>query len=80
MYDDMMRELNSRNANGIEVKLLWNEDTDRVLVSVEEEYTGDRFTFLVAAADALEAFEHPYAYAADCAWASGMRLAPHPSV
>jgi len=64
----MVHELDSRNANGIEVKLLWNERTERILVSVEEEYTGHRFTFLVAAADALDAFNHPYAYAVDCAW------------
>jgi len=66
-----MRELDSRDANGIEVTLFWNERTDRVLVSVVEEYSGDRFTFVVDAVNALDAFNHPFAYAVDSGAAGG---------
>jgi hypothetical protein len=60
----MIRELNHRVNDGIEVRLLWNTETDRVSVSVAEPRYDVSFAFNVAAADALDAFHHPYAYAA----------------
>ena len=60
----MIRELNHRVNDGIEVRLLWNSDTDRVSVSVAETRYDVSFEFAVAAVDALDAFHHPYAYAA----------------
>ena len=58
-----IRELDHRASDGIEVRLLWNEDTEDVLVSVAEQH-GVRFEFQVSPSDALDAFHHPYAYAA----------------
>ena len=57
------RELDHRRAHGIKVTLLWNAETKGVFVSVAER-DGDRFQFQVSPADALDAFHHPYAYAA----------------
>ena len=60
----MIRELSHRMSDGIDVRLLWNSETNQVLVAVGEEELGASFTFDVAAEDALDAFHHPYAYAA----------------
>ena len=58
-----IRELDHRASDGIEVRLLWNAETKDVLVSVAER-DGVGFEFQVPATDALDAFHHPYAYAA----------------
>jgi hypothetical protein len=58
-----VRELDHRVGDGIEVTLLWNAETKDVLVSVAER-DGLGFEFQVPPTDALEAFHHPYAYAA----------------
>jgi hypothetical protein len=60
----MIRELNHRVNDGVEVRRLWNSDTNRVSVAVAEAPYDVSFVFGVAAADALDAFHHPYAYAA----------------
>ena len=75
------RELDHRRSDGIEVTLLWNTRTDDVLVAVDER-DGGRFEFTVHPAEALEAFHHPYAYAAcddrpDARWISGRIRSSH---
>ena len=57
-----MRELDRRSGDGIEVTLLWDPSTDGVLVAVADARTGREFRIRVDAADALDAFRHPYAY------------------
>jgi hypothetical protein len=57
------RELDDRRAHGIKVTLLWNAKTKGVFISVAER-DGNGFQFQVPPADALDAFHHPYAYAA----------------
>lgn len=57
------RELDRRTSDGIEVTLLWNVQTKGVFVLVAER-EGTMFEFEVPPADALEAFHHPYSYAA----------------
>jgi hypothetical protein len=59
-----MRELDRRRSDGIDVTLLWDSCTDRVVVAVFDERGGDAFQVEVRAADAYHAFHHPYAYAA----------------
>lgn len=45
--------------------LLWAEDTNTVSVLVHDHSTDDQFELSVEpGADALDTFEHPYAYAA----------------
>ena len=60
----LIRELDHRKSDGIAVTLLWNARTKAVYVSVVEERSGASFQFDVPPADALDAFHHPYAYAA----------------
>ena len=58
------RELAVRDNDGVHVQLLWHPDENAVTVSVEDARVGDRFQFAVAADRALDAFYHPFAYAA----------------
>ncbi len=57
-----LRELDRRHNNGIDVALLWNSQTNRLFVFVEDERGGDSFELEVAPSDAMHAFTHPYAY------------------
>jgi len=59
-----IRELDHRTNDRIDVRLLWNSHTNHVFVTVENERSGESFAFTVAAADALDAFHHPYAHRA----------------
>ncbi len=58
------RELAHRSADGVEVTLLWNPVSDAVSVRVIERDTEACFEIPVARDQALNAFNHPYAYAA----------------
>ena len=57
-----IRELDRRNAHGIEVALLWDPATDRLFVDVTDEQGDERMQLRVRPKDALDAFRHPYAY------------------
>lgn len=57
-----LRELDRRTGNGIDVQLLWDPDTGRVSVAVEDAHSGEALLFGVDGANALDAFQHPYAY------------------
>jgi hypothetical protein len=59
------RELSQRSSAGLEVVLYW-DGSDAVTVSVHDASTGEAFELEVVATDALDAFWHPYAYAAGC--------------
>jgi hypothetical protein len=58
------RELAAREGNGIHVLLLWHPDENALSVSVEDARLGDRFQLAVSPDRALDAFYHPFAYAA----------------
>ena len=58
------RELAARESDGIHVRLLWHPREDAVTVSVDDTRVGQRFDLAVARDRALEAFYHPFAYAA----------------
>ena len=58
------RELAYRANDGLEVALLWVESTNRLVVSVADERTGDRFALRAGHANALDVFYHPFAHAA----------------
>jgi hypothetical protein len=62
--DAAIRELDHRHSDGIDVRLLWNQVDDRVIVAVSDGKTGDAFALPVDPRQALTAFHHPYAYAA----------------
>jgi hypothetical protein len=60
-----LRELHSRMGNGILVRLLWCEDSNRVFVAVDDDKTGDAFSIEVPDGErALHVFDHPFAYTA----------------
>jgi hypothetical protein len=62
---DLLRELDHRSSDGIDVWLLWREHDNRVLVAVSDERTGERFRLEVRDDEQpLDVFHHPYAYAA----------------
>jgi hypothetical protein len=56
-------ELAHRTGDGIDVYLFWNEPTGRVTVGVLDARTDDGFELEVDGRHALDAFNHPYAYA-----------------
>jgi hypothetical protein len=58
------RELAVRESDGIHVLLLWHPNENALTVSVEDARVGDRFQLAVAPDRALDAFYHPFAYAA----------------
>jgi hypothetical protein len=58
------RELASRADDGVEKFLLWSKAAARVKVAVADTKLGDVFELDVAAADALPAFYHAFAYVA----------------
>jgi len=58
------RELASRESDGVLVLLLWHPKDDAVTVSVDDSRAGHRFELAVDRRRALDAFYHPYTYAA----------------
>ena len=57
------KELAYRSSNGIDVFLLWNPANDTLAVLVIDD-NADSFELDVTASEALDVFDHPYAYAA----------------
>jgi len=58
------RELAVRESDGLAVALVWHPGEDAVTVSVADSRTGDHFELAVDRRRALDAFYHPFAYAA----------------
>jgi hypothetical protein len=58
------RELAHRASDGIQVTLFWNKPANRVSVEVLDSHSDEALTFEVESSSALDAFNHPYAYAA----------------
>jgi hypothetical protein len=56
------RELAHRSSNGIDVRLFWSPADNSVTVAVDDAL-GAAFELDVAPERALDAFNHPYAYA-----------------
>jgi hypothetical protein len=58
------RELAHRETDGLEIALFWHQRTGRLTVAVSDQRTSDYFELEAAPDEALDVFEHPYAYAA----------------
>ena len=58
------RELAHRTSDGIEVTLFWSKPSGRVTIAVLDTRSDEALEFEVEGSDALDAFNHPYAYAA----------------
>jgi hypothetical protein len=58
-------ELDHRTTDGIDVRLLWHPDVDRVTVTARDVRSGETLEIAVRDSErALDVFHHPYAYAA----------------
>ena len=62
--DTERRELDHRTSDGIEVALFWTKPSYRVTIAVLDTRSGEVLEFEVDGSAALDAFNHPYAYAA----------------
>jgi hypothetical protein len=58
------RELAQRTSDGIEVVLFWSKPSQRVMIAVLDTRSAETLEFEVDGSAALNAFNHPYAYAA----------------
>ena len=60
-----MRELDCRENDGIEVRMMWCSTNGRVSVAVNDTRTGHEFSVDVPdGTKTLDVFNHPFAYAA----------------
>lgn len=60
--DAELVELAERNADGIEVRLLWNRAAGTTIISLFDRKTEEQFSVTVDSQRALEAFNHPFAF------------------
>ena len=58
------RELAYRANHGVEVVLVWHQNTDGLTVAVSDARCGAYFELAAAPDQALDVFNHPYAHAA----------------
>ena len=61
--DIEIRELDHRNHDGVDVRLLWDSAGNRVSIALMDERSGDSVAFEIDPAAALDAFQHPFVYA-----------------
>lgn len=62
MTEVEFRELMRRRNGGLEVALRWHPESDSVSIEVVDDGTGEQHEVEVPRAQALDAFEHPFAY------------------
>ena len=58
-----LEELDYRESNGIAVSLLWQRQSNRLSVVVEDTKLGESFSIAARPDNARDVFHHPYAYA-----------------
>ena len=58
------RELAHRTSDGIEVTLFWSKSTNTVTLEILDSRSGERLDVDIDRHAALDAFKHPYVYAA----------------
>ncbi len=61
---EQYRELAYRASDGVEVVLFWHQLTNELTVTVSDERTGAYYEIAADPDNALDVFNHPYAYAA----------------
>ena len=67
-------ELDRREGDGISVSLHWRKAGNVISIAVVDGRTGEDMEFVVSPDSALDAFRHPFAYAAR----QGLLAAPVP--
>lgn len=58
-YHPAIRELDRRHDDGIDVRLLWEQRTNRLFLEVRDEAAGLAVAYDVEGADGLAAFHEP---------------------
>jgi hypothetical protein len=56
------RELAYRSGGGIDVAMHWNQQTNKVTVTVYDAHADEGFALEVDSDNALDAYHHPFAY------------------
>ncbi len=72
-----LKELDAREADGLVVRLLWRPGASDVVVELLDTRLDDRLLLEVPGSRALDAFWHPFAYAASAglpSWVSTPQL------
>jgi hypothetical protein len=59
---DGVKELAYRSGAGVEVALMWSETDGRLSVVVNDWQSGDAFEIEASGTNALDVFNHPFAY------------------
>ena len=57
------KELARRSSDGVVVSLLWRRADDQLTVVLEDKRTGETLKLPAQRDNALDVFQHPYAYA-----------------
>jgi len=60
----LREELDCRENDGIRVSLVWSRADGSLIVAVRDARTAERFKLSIGPEQALDAFKHPFAYAA----------------
>jgi hypothetical protein len=60
--ENQIRELDHRAGDGVDVRLLWSPESNRIVLRVIDWRSEEEFELAVPPADALDAFRHPFAY------------------
>jgi hypothetical protein len=72
------RELAHRSGDGIEVTLFWSKPSTQVTIAVLDTRSNEVLEFEIDGSAALDAFNHPYAYAAQRARSVALRVLQWP--
>jgi hypothetical protein len=64
VVEEPTRELAQRRTGSVEVLLLWHPISNKVELRIHDTSSEEDFGFRVPPGEAMEAFRHPYAYAA----------------
>jgi hypothetical protein len=62
--DSAVVELDSRHIGAADISLLWHRDLETVSLTIRGSWSGQSLELPVAHDQALQAFKHPFAYAA----------------
>ncbi len=68
----VLRELDQRVNDGIAVRLLWEKESGRLFIAVDDSRTQVGIEFEVPANQVEDAFQHPFAYAANIPQPTGL--------
>lgn len=59
----MEKEIDSRTNDGHNIQLLWDDETNETTIRIEEFNPPKVIRFQVLGSQAMQAFNHPYAFA-----------------